>query len=138
MPWTGEPGGGFSSASRTWLPFGSLARNVADQRRDPGSTLHLVRDLIALRREREELRSGAYGALVAPDGAWAYRRGERLAVALNLSAEPVAVDGLAGVVLLASDRARDGERVSGTVALGPWEAAVIELSEPDLQAVNRS
>ena len=51
MPWTAEPGGGFTTAAATpWLPFGDLAaHNVAAQREDPGSTLHLVRDLIALR-----------------------------------------------------------------------------------------
>jgi alpha-glucosidase len=133
MPWTAEPGGGFTAGPSTWLPFGSQERNVADQRRDPGSTLHLTRDLIALRGEREELRRGAYATLAAPAGAWAYRRGERIAVALNLSPEPVTVDGLAGTVLLATDRDREREQVSGGVALGPWEALVI-----DLQAVNRS
>ncbi len=142
MPWTDEPGGGFTAGPRTWLPFGALSRNVAGQRRDPGSTLRLTRDLIALRREREDLRRGDYAALAAPPGAWAYRRGERHAVALNLSPEAVAVDGLAGVVLVATDRDRDGEHVSGTVALGAWEAAVIELADrplaPDLQAADRS
>ena len=35
-----------------WLPFGDAAAcNVAAQREDPDSTLHLVRDLIALRRD---------------------------------------------------------------------------------------
>jgi hypothetical protein len=27
-----------------------------------------------------------------------------------------------------TDRARDGERVTGALALGPWEAGVVELS----------
>ena len=54
----------------------SRAHNVAAQREDPGSILHLVRDLIALRREREDLRGGAYETLPAPDGAWAWRRGD--------------------------------------------------------------
>jgi alpha-glucosidase len=137
MPWTGEPGGGFTAGPSTWLPFGDLATNVAAQRDDPRSTLHLTRDLIALRREREELRRGAYARLAAPDGAWAYRRGQRHAVALNLSGERAEIEGLAGVVLVATDRARDGEQVSGTLALEPWQGAVLELSDrpsgPDLQ-----
>jgi alpha-glucosidase len=132
MPWTGERGGGFTAGPRTWLPFGDRSRNVADQRRDPASTLHLTRDLIALRREREDLRTGAYATLTAPEGAWAYRRGERHAVALNLADAPAEVDGLAGVVLIATDRARDGEHVSGTLALGPWEGAVLELADRPL------
>jgi hypothetical protein len=31
-------------------------------------------------------------------------------------------------VLVATDRARDGEHVAGELALAPWEAAVLELS----------
>jgi alpha-glucosidase len=138
MPWTAEPGGGFTAGPDTWLPFGSMARNVAAQRRDPASTLHLVRDLIGLRSEREELRRGAYATLRAPSGAWAYRRGERIAVALNLSGEAVEVAGLAGDVLVATDRARDGEHVAGTLALGPWEAVVIELAGHPVQDGERS
>ena len=54
---------------RTWLPIGdTAAHNVAAQREDPGSVLHLVRDLIALRRERADLRGGAYETLPAPGG----------------------------------------------------------------------
>jgi alpha-glucosidase len=129
MQWSAEPGAGFTAGPRTWLPLGdAAASNVADQRRDPASTLHLVRDLIALRSDRDELRTGAYATLRAPVGAWAYRRGERHAVALNLSGEPVSVKGLAGVALIGSDRSRDGEHVSGTLALGPWEGVVLELA----------
>ena len=114
-------------APSTWLPYGSLDRNVADQRDDPHSTLHLTRDLIELRRQRADLRTGAYATLHAPDGAWAYRRGERHAVALNLCDDPNTVTGLAGVVLAGTDRERDGERVSGALDLRPWEAVVVEL-----------
>jgi alpha-glucosidase len=138
MPWSAEPGGGFTTAARTWLPFGDLTNNVAGQRSDPASSLHLTRDLIRLRREREELRRGAYTRIESPGGAWAYRRGERHAVALNLSAERVAIDGVAGVVLVATDRARDGEQVAGTLALGPREGAVLELAQPDLQDRQRT
>ena len=95
MPWSDEPGGGFTSAAATpWLPFGDLAAcNVAAQRDDPGSVLHLVRDLIALRKRSPELTSGSYEPLPAPAGAWAWRRGERFVVALNLSDADVTVDG---------------------------------------------
>jgi alpha-glucosidase len=124
MPWTAEPGAGFTSGGvRPWLPFGDLARNVAAQREDPTSTLHLVRDLIALRRERADLRDGEYETLPAPDGAWAWRRGAGTAVALNLSDAPVTID-LAGGVLIGSDRGRDGEPFDG--ALAPWHGVVLE------------
>jgi glycosidase len=127
MQWSAEPGGGFTTAGATpWLPFGDLeAHNVAAQREDPGSVLHLVRDLIALRRERLDLRDGAYESLPAPDGAWAWRRGEGTAVAVNLSRGEVEVDGLEGTVLVATDRVRDGEAVAGPLRLAPGEGAVV-------------
>jgi alpha-glucosidase len=126
MPWTAEPGAGFTAAGvEPWLPFGDLAPNVAGERADPGSVLHLVRDLIALRRTNEALRTGGYAEIPAPDGAWAYRRGDRAAVALNLSDAPVTGPVPAGTVAIATDRARDGEAADGTVALGPWEGVVL-------------
>ena len=125
MPWTDAPGAGFTAAGvEPWLPFGDLAVNVAAQRADAGSVLHLVRDLIALRRADDALHAGAYTPLDAPDGAWAYRRGDRAAVALNLSDAGVVVPGLTGRVEIATDRARDGEALGGSVALGPWEGVV--------------
>jgi len=125
MPWTAGPGAGFTAAGvEPWLPFGDLAVNVAAQRADPGSVLHLVRDLIALRRADDALHAGPYTPLDAPDGAWAYRRGERAAVALNLSDAGVVVPGLTGRVEIGTDRARDGDALEGAVALGPWEGIV--------------
>ena len=87
-----------------------------------------MRDLIALRREREDLRGGAYETLPAPDGAWAWRRGASTAVAVNLGDGEVEVEGLAGTVLVGTDRARDGEAVSGALRLAPGEGAVVELA----------
>lgn len=129
MQWTAEAGAGFTEAGVTpWLPFGDPAAcNVADQRHDPDSQLHLVRDLIALRREHSELRSGTYATLPAPDGAWAFRRGDALAVALNLADAQCTIEDVAGTVAIATDRARDGETVDGALTLGPWQGAVVQL-----------
>jgi alpha-glucosidase len=128
MPWEDTPGGGFTGGETApWLPFGDLAaHNVAAQREDPGSVLHLVRDLIALRRSREDLRAGAYETLDAPGGAWAWRRGSGTAVAVNLSDAPASIE-LSGSILVGTDRGRDGEAVSGALRLAPWEGAVLEL-----------
>jgi alpha-glucosidase len=124
MPWTAGPGAGFTDGGEPWLPIGDHGeRTVEAQRADPGSVLHLVRDLIALRRERADLHAGGYETLPAPDGAWAWRRGADTAVALNLSDAPVAVD-LAGTVLIGTGRARDGRRFDGR--LGPWEGVVLD------------
>jgi hypothetical protein len=86
-----------------------------------------VRDLIALRREHGELRQGSYERLDAPAGAWAWRRGDRFAVALNLADAEATVEGVTGRVAIATDRARDGEEVSGAVRLGPYEGVVVAL-----------
>ena len=64
MQWSAEPGGGFSSSRSgeaahlvTSGPYGIGAVNVADQERDPASLLHLVRALIRLWREHDEIAS---------------------------------------------------------------------------------
>ncbi|WCB91826.1 Oligo-1,6-glucosidase 1 [Baekduia alba] len=124
MQWT--PTGGFGPGdAEPWLPAGDASRcNVADQRDDPASTLHLARDLIALRRARTDLGTGAYKTLPAPDGAWAWQRGDGTAVVLNLAGSPADVD-LAGQVLIGTDRRRDGQRFDGRLA--PWEGVVLAL-----------
>jgi len=130
MPWEDAPGGGFTAPGATpWLPFGDLAaHNVAAQRADRGSILHLTRDLIALRRRHADLRAGAYEALPAPDGVWAWRRGEDFAVVLNLADAAVVVEELQGEVAIGTDRARDGQAVPGSLELGPWEGVVVRLA----------
>jgi alpha-glucosidase len=129
MPWSDEPGGGFTSDGATpWLPFGDLhAVNVAAQREDPDSTLHLVRDLIALRKANRDLTAGAYATLPAPHGAWAWRRGDGFAVGVNLTDGPVTIEGMSGRVAIATVRARDGEAVDGALRLDASEAAVVQL-----------
>jgi alpha-glucosidase len=127
MPWTSAPGAGFTTATaRPWQPLGDVtAVNVADQRRDPGSVLSFVRDLIAFRRTSADLRSGTYASMPAPPGAWAWHRGGGTTVALNLSEAEVRVDGVNGAVRIATDRDREGQNVHGALTLGPWQGAVI-------------
>jgi alpha-glucosidase len=120
MPWTRE--GGWSEP---WLPLEDTSRNVEDQRSDPGSTLHFTRDLIALRRRLSDLRRGRYEELPAPPGAWAWRRGEGVVVALNLGSEPAAIEGVEGSIALVTGRDREGERVAGWLRLRPAEGAVV-------------
>ncbi len=127
MQWTGARGAGFTPPGvEPWLPIGDAAAcNVADQRADSGSVLHLCRDLIALRRTRADLRVGAYEAIEAPDAAWAWRRGERTVVAANPSDRPAEVPLAPGEVLIGTRRERDGELVGGATRLDPWEALVV-------------
>ena len=98
LPWTRD--GGWPDP---WLPLGSTARNVADERRDPRSIRAHTRELIARRRATDDLRSGAYERLPSPPGVWAYRRGARTVVAVNLSDDPAEVEG---------------------IVLGAWEGAI--------------
>ena len=109
-----------------WLPLGDTeAFNVADQRADPDSALNLCRDLIALRRRDVDPRRGAYRRLEAPEGAWAFRRGERIIVALNLSDRELEIPDVQGRLEIGTDRGRDGETVGGSLRLEPWQAAVV-------------
>jgi alpha-glucosidase len=129
MPWADVPGAGFTEPGvEPWLPFGDLAASsVEAQRDDAGSTLSLTRSLIRLRREVAGLRSGGYASLPAPDGVWAWRRGDRYAVAVNLGEDDAAVDGFNGTVILGTSRTRAGERLWGSMRLGPAEGALVEL-----------
>jgi alpha-glucosidase len=131
MPWSPEPGAGFSAPGlEPWLPFGDVAAcNVEDQQRDPASVLSLCRDLISLRTAVPELRTGAYTRHAADGGLWAWRRGDRVVVALNLGDDPAELDMPDGMVRIGTRRERDGERVGGLLTLGPWEGAIVWLDE---------
>jgi alpha-glucosidase len=122
MPWS--PSGGWSDP---WLPLEDTSRNVAVQRENADSTLHLTRDLIALRRSTPELQLCGYKEIPAPEGTWAWRRGETIAVAVNLGGDGVEIAGLSGTVLLSTNRARAGEAVAGALHLEPSEGAIVSL-----------
>ncbi|MGZ5299175.1 MAG: alpha-amylase family glycosyl hydrolase, partial [Actinomycetota bacterium] len=127
MPWTGEPTGGFTRPGvEPWLPAGDASsRNVADQRDDHGSVLRLTRDLISLRRARTELKVGSYSTIEAPEGIWAWRRGDGTVVALNHTSSSVDMPVGQGDVLLSTRRDRDGARIADRVRLEAWEALVM-------------
>jgi alpha-glucosidase len=128
MPGSAEPGAGFSAPGvEPWLPLGELAGvNVAEQKADPDSALHLTRDLIALRRAEEDLRAGRYEQVVLEDELWAYRRGDGFLVALNLGSDAASLPA-EGTIAIATRRERDGEAVAGSLRLAPGEGAVVRL-----------
>jgi alpha-glucosidase len=128
MQWSATPGAGFTAgaAAEPWLPLGDhRARNVEAQRDDPDSLLSLCRALIVLRRATPDLRTGAYRELESPPGTWAWRRGERVTVALNLSGDEVVIPALDGHTVASSPRSRGDERVHGSLSLGAWEGVVL-------------
>lgn len=127
MRWTRGPNAGFTVAGATpWLPVGDAdGSNVESQRGDPRSILHLCRDLVALRRERADLRDGDQACLPSPPAVWARRRGGGTIVAVNLSDNQANLDDVCGQILICTDRSRDGERVEGTLSVRPWEGVVV-------------
>jgi maltose alpha-D-glucosyltransferase/alpha-amylase len=122
MQWDDGPNAGFSTAdpARLYLPVDpDPARpTVAAQEADPGSTLHLVRALTALRRATPALQGRASIRVVHEGYPFAWVRGESHLVVVNPRREPaeLAVPGLAGATpLLASGLVlhEQGARVEG-------------------------
>ena len=130
MQWTPDRNGGFCPDEATpWMPVGNAAScNVASQRDDPGSILRLCRDLIRLRRDEHDLGFAPYERVAAPRGAWAWRRGTSLLVAVNMSSQKKRVEGPRGRIVLSSRRDRDGDEVHG-VELRPWEAVLVRVRD---------
>lgn len=64
---------------------------MAAQEKDPRSMLHLVKRLIALRKD-PDLLYGAYRTYRAREGVYAYLRGEGWLVALNLTEKEKALE----------------------------------------------
>jgi alpha-glucosidase len=97
LPWNG-------GWQQPWLPLTADVASVATQRADDSSFLNYTRALLAQRRANPDLVAGAYETLPAPDGVWAFRRGEDTTVAVNLSDDTAELE--------------DGSR------LAPWDGIV--------------
>jgi alpha-glucosidase len=130
MRWNAALGAGFSGAGvEPWLPLRETpGGSVAEQRDDPMSALHLTRDLLTLRRELPALREGRYETVPAPEGVWAWRRGDDVLVAVSFADATSTIEGVDGTVRLSTDRSRDGERVDGRLTLGASEAVIVALT----------
>ena len=136
MRWDNTAHAGFSTAD-PWLPLGSTfdKDSVVDQRRDKTSMHQLHRCLIDLRRKRAALLFGSYGRVVAEGNLLAFTRElgrERLLIALNFGAEPVAAKlgsgELAGRILISSAGDRVNEPVRNSVKLRAHEGTVVDLT----------
>ena len=136
MPWRDGPGAGFTGADvAPWLPFGDLAGwNVEDQRGDAGSTLHLARRLIGLRRSEPDLHAGGYRSIDAGSGVWAYQRGKRMVVVAGMTDREASLNGIDGTVVAATNPDRIGEQVAGSVPVRGWEALVVRTRDGDSEA----
>jgi len=130
MQWEPAVHAGFSppEAVRTWLPVdGAPGTDVASQLADPDSMLNFYRRCLTFRRASAALRGGDYRPRNdVPAGVLAFTRsrdGETVTVVLNLGDEPATATAR-GTVVLATDRAREGERTNGTAVLAPAEGIV--------------
>ncbi len=134
MQWEPGPGAGFTSGE-PWLPIAADAdaRNVARQRADPASLLHLYRSLLSLRRSSPALRAGAYVEREAPSDVFVFERragAERALVALNFADQGRSVR-LGGGRVRAGLLTRFGAdlpAMADELALGPCEGAVLLLA----------
>jgi alpha-glucosidase len=110
LPWSGTaPPYGFSpDGVEPWLPQPEswAALTVEAQQADPASMLSLYQQALALRHELPELRSDAFGWREAADGVLHFDRGPGFRCVVNLSGEPLSLDGAR--VLLASEPVEDG------------------------------
>jgi alpha-glucosidase len=144
MQWDGSRNGGFSKASRTWLPVppSYVEYNVAAEDRDPDSILNFYKRVIAMRRELPALRDGDYVAVNRDDqSVLAYlRKGpdgkDSVLVALNMSAEPRTVTfKLAGFgvpaksahVLLAAPQPTNSELSLDHIKLEPFAVLIASV-----------
>ncbi len=129
MPWTGEANGGFTSGD-PWLPLGDSDVSVAAAEKDPGSLLHLYRNLLAMRRNRGALNHGSFEFFDGGDPeCFCFVRSQgadRVFVALNFSGShrTVSLPEPARTLLgTTGPPHRPGPR---KVLLSPWQGAILE------------
>jgi alpha-glucosidase len=103
MRWDDTAQGGFTTGE-PWLPLGDgRQRNVAAERRDAASLLHLYRRLIGLRRELGD----GFRLLDPSPGVLAYERGGHV-VAINTTAQPRPAPAVGEPILETHEGALDG------------------------------
>ncbi len=131
LQWSAARGAGFTRGA-PWLPIARdfRRRNVAAQRRDRRSLLHLYRELIALRKATPALAHGAQRSLRTPENVFAYERrtgASRAVVALNFGDAPVGLS-LGRARVSGGLHTRAGARLPrdlARIALGPAEGVVL-------------
>ena len=138
MQWDATANAGFSSV-KPWLPVerNFLERNVAIQRDDPSSLLHLYHRLIQLRKAEESLSLGEYIPVFADNQMIAYVRYmegcDAFLVLLNFTHRPCYLkqsnSNFSGTVILSASGDQEGNHVTDTITLDGDEALIIRLDE---------
>ncbi|MCX2732672.1 alpha-amylase family glycosyl hydrolase [Saccharopolyspora sp. NFXS83] len=132
MQWNDGPNAGFSSAPADdlYIPIdpSSDRPNVQAQREDPGSLLHFVRRLLALRKQHPELGTRADVQVFSDGYPLTYLRGGRFLVTANPRREEAAVT-VADERLAGARPVEDsGVRVEGEVITVPgFGYAILDL-----------
>jgi alpha-glucosidase len=139
MQWDSSKSAGFSDAV-PWLPVAASFRdeNVDCFRKEKGSLYWLYRRLIDARRKNPALTRGSYLSLKAGGDLLLFCRelgDERILIALNLGAVPIAVsfpdEKLGGRVLLSSFADRDEEEVRDRIDLRGNEGLLVKMIRGD-------
>jgi alpha-glucosidase len=135
MQWDASSNAGFTSGT-PWLPVSHdyTTLNVEHQRNDPHSMLTMQRRLIALRRNEASLTNGPYAPVLSDGDLIAYTRGtddRTFLIVLNLGGNPQELSlarlGRRGTIVLNTQLDREGESVSGSIALRGDEGVVVRL-----------
>ncbi|WP_055481875.1 glycoside hydrolase family 13 protein [Sphaerimonospora mesophila] len=126
LPWAGtEPPFGFAppGARESWLPIPEewRALSVEAQLADPGSTLHLYRAALRLRRELPDLGDGDLRWLESPYGTLVFARGDGFTCTVNLNDHEVELPAQ-GEPLLAGGASPVVRADGGGVRLAPDSA----------------
>ena len=133
IPWDATPTHGWGTED-PWLPWPPDAdtRDVAAQREDPTSILHLYRRLIAARKGSPALTAGTFELLdvdALPAGVIGYRRidgdDQRLVLVNFLAEAAVVAPAVAAGTIVEVSTAGHGEGEPFGDALGPDEAVIL-------------
>ncbi|MDA7424617.1 beta-galactosidase BglA [Thalassococcus lentus] len=126
--------GGFSEG-QPWLPVSHdhLNRAAAAQEQDPGALLHHYRKAIAFRHAHKALVKGEHSDVRNTGSIVHFMReheGEKIFVAINLSAEPAVMEMPKGAWLqIGQELGSTAAAPDGKLHLGPWQPALALLAE---------
>jgi alpha-glucosidase len=135
MQWDASPHAGFTSGT-PWLPVSHdyTTLNVEHQKNDPHSMLTMQHRLIALRRSEPALTDGLYAPVLSDGDLVAYTRESSdcsFLMVLNLGSNSQELSltrlGRQGTIVLNTRLDREGEAVSGRIALRGDEGVVVQL-----------